>query len=64
MHYSENLSINYHDQNFYIKTAFLGQHWTGQTIDECEKVSFCGNLTKISISALSFNTESAENPTI
>ena len=48
MHYSENLSIKYHDQNFYIKTACSGQHWTGQTIDECKKVSFWGNLIKIS----------------
>ena len=61
MHYSENLSIKYHDQNFYIKTAFLGKYWTGQTIDECEKVSFWGNLIKISISVLRFSTESAEN---
>ena len=49
MHHSENLSIKYHDQNFYIKTAFSGQHWTGQ-IGKCEKVSFRGNLIKISIS--------------
>ena len=42
MHYSENLSIKYHDQNFYIKTAFSGPHWTEQTIDECKKVSFWG----------------------
>ena len=49
MQYSENLSIKYHDQNFYIKTAFSGQHWTGQ-IGKCEKVSFRGNLIKISIS--------------
>ena len=39
MHYSENLVIKYPDQNFYIKTASSGQHWTGQTIDECKKVS-------------------------
>ena len=26
MHYSENLSIKYHYQNFYIKTAFSGEH--------------------------------------
>ena len=61
MHYSENLSIKYHDQNFYIKTAFSGKHWTGQTIDECEKVSFWGNLIKTSISVLRLSTELAEN---
>ena len=64
MHYAENLSIKYHDQNFYTKTASSGQHWTGQTIDECEKVSFWGDLIKISISVLRFSTESAEKPTI
>ena len=64
MHYSENLSIKYHDQNFYIKTATSGQHWTGQTIGECEKSSFWGNLIKISILVLCFSTESAEKPTI
>ena len=53
MHYSENLSIKYHDhKNFYIKTPFSGQHWTRQTIDECEKVSFWGNFIKISITVL------------
>ena len=26
MHYLENLSIKYHDENFYIKTACSGQH--------------------------------------
>ena len=61
MHYSENLSIKYHDKNFYIKTAFSGKHWTGQTIDECEKVSFWGNLIKTSISVLRLSTELAEN---
>ena len=64
MHYSENLSINYYDQDFYIKTALLGKHWTGQTINKCEKVLFWENLPKISISVISFSTESAENPTI
>ena len=64
VHYSENLSIKYHNQNSYIKTAFSGQHWTGQTIDECKKVSFWGNLIKILIWVLSFCTESAEKPTI
>ena len=64
MHYSENLSIKYHDQNFCIKTALSGQHGTGQTIDEFGKVSFRGNLIKISISVLSFSTESAKKPTI
>ena len=64
MHYSENLSIKYHDQIFYIKTAFSGQHWIGQTIEECEKFSFCGNLIKKPISVLNFNTESGEKPTI
>ena len=29
-------------------------------MDECEKVSFWGNLMKISISVLSFSTESTE----
>ena len=64
MHYSENLSIKYHDQNFAIKTAFSGKHWTEQTIDEFEKFSFLGNLIKISVSVLYFSTESAEKPTI
>ena len=63
MYCSENLSIKYHDQNFYIKTS-SGQHWTGQTIAECEKISFWGNLIKMSISVLRFSTESAEKPTI
>ena len=64
MHYSENLSIKYHDQGFAIKTAFSGKHWIEQTIDELGKFLFLGNLIKISISVLNFSTEWAEKPTI
>ena len=47
-----------------MKTDFLGNDSTGQTIAEWEKVSFWGNLIKISISVLSFSTEWAAKPTI
>ena len=45
-YYSGNLSIKYHDQNFYVKTAFSGQHWTEKTIDECEKSFILGEFNK------------------
>ena len=64
MHYSENFSIKYQDQNFAIKTAFSGKHWAQETINEFETFSVLGNLIKISISVLNFSTESAEKPTI
>ena len=64
MHYSENVSIKYNDQNFTIKAAFSEKHWTEQTIDEFEKFLFLGNLIKISVSVLNFSTESAKKPTI
>ena len=46
MHYSENLSIKYHDQGFAIKTAFSGKHWIEQTIDELGKFLVFGEFNK------------------
>ena len=64
VHYSENLSIKYHDQNFCIKIAFSEQLWTGQSIEELKQFLILGNLIKASISVLNFGPESAEKPTI
>ena len=64
MHYSENFSIKYHEQNFAIKTAFSEKHWTEQTIDEFEKCLLLGDLIKISVSVLNFSAESAEKSII
>ena len=47
--FSKLLLFKKFDQNFYIKTASSGQHWTRKTIDEWEKASFWGNVIKISI---------------
>ena len=46
-----NLSIKYHDQKFYIKVAFSGQHWTGLSIEKFKNSVF-GVLLKISFSLL------------
>ena len=65
MHYSENFSVKYHEQNFCIKTAFSRQYLTRQTIDECEEFFLGGEFNKkISISLLNISTESAEKPAI
>ena len=53
-----------HDQNFCNKIAFSGQHWTGQSIEECEQFSFLGSLIKVSVSVLNFSPEPAGKPTI
>ena len=50
VHYSENLPIKYHDQNFCIKNSQ----------DNIEEFSFLANLIKISISLLKLGTKSAE----
>ena len=49
-----------HDQNFCIEIAFSRQNLTEQSIEECEKLSFGGNLIKISISVLNFSIELAK----
>ena len=51
VHPSKNLSIKYHEQKFYIKFAFLGQHLTGLSFEKFKNLVF-GVLTEISISVL------------
>ena len=48
---SNNPSIKYHEQKFYIKVAFSGQHWTGLSIEKIENSVF-EVLLKISFSVL------------
>ena len=51
VHHSKNLSIKYHEQNFCIRFAFLGQHLTGLSIGKFKNL-VSGVLMKISISVL------------